>query len=131
MKHLLKHRYDEIVTSKEDGQSVVELALVLLLILTVTFGIIDSSRAIYAASVVNAAAQEGARAGIIDPSTIMTAIETKMIGLNIDSAAVNIDTTQPDIIEVGIVYDFTFITPIISALVTSLELTGQASMVIQ
>ena len=59
----------------------------------------------------------------------MSAIETKMIGLNMANADVDIDTTQLDIVEVTIVYDYAFITPMIAGLVDSLALTGNASMV--
>lgn len=113
------------------GQSLAEMAIALLIMLPVTFGIIDFSRGVYTASVINAAAQEGARAGIIDESNIMGAVQSKMIGLNMDLADIDIDTSQAEIVAVNISYDFSFITPMVEGLADSVELTGSASMIKQ
>lgn len=115
----------------ERGQSLAEMAIALLIMLPLTFGIIDFSRGVYTASVISAAAQEGARAGIIDESSIMGAIQSKMMGLNMDLADVDIDTSQPEIVAVNISYDFSFVTPIVDSLADTLELTGSASMIKQ
>lgn len=117
--------------SEERGQGMVEMALVLMFMLPLTFGMIDAGRAIYTASVVRAAAQEGARAGIIDQSDIMEAIESKMIGLDLENASVAVDTGNEDIIEIDITYEFTFVTPMVEAFFGTLDLTGTASMIIQ
>lgn len=117
--------------SEERGQNMVEMAVVLVMLLGLTFGMIDFSRALYTASVVRAAAQEGARAGIIDRSEIMDAVQSKMVGLDMASADVNIDTTQANIVAVSIAYEFNFVSPMIDGLVESIELTGNASMVTQ
>lgn len=50
---------------RREGQSVVEFALVLPLLLILTFGIVDFSIALYDKAVVTNASREGARAGIV------------------------------------------------------------------
>ena len=117
------------LTSEEQGHGLLEMALVLMFLLPLTFGMIDASRCIYTNSVVQAAAQEGARAGIIDAGTIRTAVESKLIGLDMANANINIDTTQENIVAVSISYDFVFVTPMVDAFINSLNLTGSASMV--
>lgn len=116
------------IESEEKGQGMVEMAIVLCLLLCMTFGIIDISRCIYTNSVVNAAAQEGVRAGIVDTNEIRSTIANKMIGLDMDSTNINV-TVNGDIVEVEIAYDFQFITPMADSLVNGLALNGKASMV--
>lgn len=116
------------IESEEKGSGLVETALVLAFMLSMTFGIIDVSRAVYTNSVVTAAAQEGVRAGIINEDEIRTAIESKMFGLNMAKANVEV-TTQGEIIEVAIVYNFEFVTPLADVLLDSVEFDGKASMI--
>jgi Flp pilus assembly protein TadG len=115
---------------REQGQAAVEFALTMLITLTLVFGLIEFSRAIYASSVVQAAAQSGARAGIIDVTEITTAVEEKLVGLDIEKA--NISYTEPAFrtIEVEVVYQFEFIVPLIETITGGdIELRGTASMV--
>ena len=116
------------IESEEKGQGMVEMAFVLCFLLCLTFGIIDMGRCIYTNNMVSAAAQEGARAGIVDVDDIRTAVESKMVGLDIDSAVITI-TVNGDIVEVEVAYDFEFITPMADSIVSSLALNGKASMV--
>lgn len=116
------------VESEENGSGLVETAIVLMFILSVTFGIIDVSRAVYTNSAVTAAAQEGVRAGIIDVTEIHTAIESKMLGLDMTKANVEV-RNNGDVVEVAIVYDFEFVTPLANVLLDSVELDGKASMI--
>lgn len=116
------------IESEEKGHGLVETALVLSFFLFLTFGMIDFSRCIYTNSVVSAAAQEGARAGIIDTDEIQSAIASKMIGLNLNNADIDI-TLNDNIVQVEIAYDFQFITPLASTLVDTLALSGKASMI--
>ena len=118
------------LTSEEQGQGMVEMALVLLFFFPLTFGMIDAGRCVYAHSVVQAAAQEGARAGIVDGADIHTAVESMLIGLDLDNAQIDINNTDVNIISVSISYDFVFVTPMVEAFVSSLSLTSTASMVI-
>lgn len=122
----------------EAGQSMVEFALVVGLLLVFTFGMIDFSRAVYAASIIQASAQEGARAGLADFATnadVEAAVHSKVVGL--DPTEVN--TAMTDLgnnrIQVVVTYQFSFVTPIVAlaqmAGINSWEMTGTASMLRQ
>lgn len=119
----------------EEGQSVIEFSLVAALLFMLTFGMIDFGRAVYTSSVVQAAAQEGARAGIIPDADINAAIASKLAGLDPDRLTVNITPPDADNIRlVSVTYDFQFITPLellTDISTSSIELEGTASMVSQ
>ena len=104
------------------------MALVLGVLLVLTFGIIDISRCIYTNSVVSVAAQEGARAGIVDTNDIRTTIESRMVGLDMSNMNI-IVKVDGDVVEVEIAYDFEFVTPLASSFMNELALSGKASMV--
>lgn len=118
---------------KQAGQSALEFAITLSILLMLTFGLIDIGRMVYTASVVQAAAQEGARAGLIDMSEIVPAIQQKVVGL--DENRMQIDISQPDSnsVEVGVTYKFEFIVPLIAQTVNAqgFDLRGSASMIIR
>ena len=116
------------IESEEQGHGLVETAIVLVFILMTTFAIIDISRCVYTNSVVSAAAQEGARAGIVDTNAIRSTVANKMIGLDMNSTNINV-TVDGDIVEVEIAYDFEFVTPLAHTFVNTMALTGSASMV--
>lgn len=124
--------------SDEAGQSMVEFALVVGLLLVFTFGMIDFSRAVYAASIIQASAQEGARAGLADFATdadVEAAVHSKVVGL--DPTEVNTALTDlgNNRIQVVVTYQFSFVTPIVAlaqmAGINSWEMTGTASMLRQ
>jgi hypothetical protein len=97
---------------------------------------IEFSRAIYASSVVKAAAQEGARAGIIDATdtaAITAAVEEKLIGLDLEKVIeINIEEPDARTVQVEVVYQFEFVVPLIETITGSdIELRGSASMVSQ
>ena len=118
---------------RESGQSALEFAVTLSILLMLTFGLIDIGRMVYTASVVQAAAQEGARAGLIDLSDIAPAIQQKLVGL--DESRMQIDISQPDnnSVEVDVTYKFEFIVPLVSQAVNAqgVDLRGSASMIIR
>ena len=116
------------IESEEKGSGLVEMALVLGVLLVLTFGIIDISRCIYTNSVVSVAAQEGARAGIVDTNDIRTTIESRMVGLDMSNMNI-IVKVDGDVVEVEIAYDFEFVTPLASSFMNELALSGKASMV--
>lgn len=125
----LLRRLADRLGSEEQGHGLLEMALVLLFLLPLTFGMIDTGRCLYTQSVVRAAAQEGARAGIIDTQAIHETIERKLIGLDMAQAAVEVDTSQADIVSVSITYDFVFVTPMLDSFLSTLSLHASASMV--
>jgi Flp pilus assembly protein TadG len=126
----------------ERGSTLIEFAAVLVVLLALTFGMIDFGRYIYAISVVRSAAQEGARAGLVNVDDVETAVKEKMIALDASQADVTVTKPTPETVEVKVVYKFQFITPLspMLALISSkpvavgsnapVEISGSASMVI-
>ncbi len=123
---IVKVRLVARIESKEKGQSLVEMTMVLSFLFLMSFGMIDISRCVYTSSVVTAAAQEGARVGILDITDIHNTIARTMVGLDITKADITV-TVNDDIIEVDITYDFDFITPLVDPLLDGLVLHGRAS----
>ena len=125
-------RIKERLQNIEEGATLVEFALISMILLTVTFGMIDFSRAVYASSVIRAAAQEGARAGIVDGATtadITQAVQDKLIGLPNTGTTIVTAVLNGSIQRVSVSYDFNFVTPFLPA--TPLNLASTATMVIQ
>lgn len=144
---------------REEGQSMVEFALVGLILITITFGMMETGRLVYTASVVQAAAQEGARAAIVDEDVIngtidATALEalvtpavvSKMAAL--DPSQVTIDRAEieqvtmaaspaaivRDTVAVEITYNYQFMIPMIGRLLStdsSVPLQGKANMLVR
>lgn len=112
---------------KQHGQSLVEMALTLPVIFFITFGMVDLCRLAYASTVVEAAAQAGARAGIIDTATIESAAEAKLIGLDLGQASVVPHLSNANQVRVQVIYNFQFLSPIS----TNITLTGDAEMLVR
>lgn len=119
--------------SRQHGQSALEFALVLLVLLVLTFGLIDLGRAVFTAGVVRAAAQEGARAGIVVGATsaqIEQAVRRRMVGIDPSPAQITVTRPRSDMVEVTVRYPFRFITPLIGELVgPNLSLQATAAMI--
>lgn len=118
---------------EEAGQGILEFAVSLGILLLLTFGLIDIGRMVYAASVVQAAAQEGARAGLIDLSDVTPAIQSKLVGL--DETRTQIAISQPDnnSVAVDVTYQFEFVAPLVAYAVEAngFDLRGSASMIVR
>jgi Flp pilus assembly protein TadG len=114
---------------QEAGYTLVEFALMVLLMFT--FGMLDLGRAVYAANVVQAAAQMGARAGLVDIATAVPAVQNQLTGLDASRVQITVSLLSNERVEVEVNYAFEFITPYLSQLVTSgtLKLTDSASMI--
>jgi len=102
------------------GQSTLEFALALLVLIPLLLGAFDLGRAVYIHSVVAAAAQEGARYGIVhrgDASGIQGASRSQAAGL--DGNAVNVAVTYPNAtaVEVTVSYMFSAVTPVIGNMI--------------
>lgn len=98
----------------ERGTSLIEFAIVLTILLALTFGMIDFGRYVYTISVVRAAAQEGARAGIseaVDAVAAAAIAKDKMIGLEQDHVVVDVQKGN-EIVNATVTYEFEFITPL-------------------
>lgn len=115
----------------ERGQAMVEFALTITLTLLLVFGMIDFSRAIYTASVIQWAAQQGARTAMVDPAGVRAAVVNRLAGLDPDEVDVNV-TTGANTVQVEVSYEFDFIVPMISRITgDSIIFTASASMMVQ
>jgi Flp pilus assembly protein TadG len=105
---------------RRQGQSTLEFALALLVLIPLLLGAFDLGRAVYINSVVAAAAQEGARYGIVhrgDASGIQGAARSQVAGL--DGSMVNVAITYPTAtsVEVTVSYLFSAVTPLIGNII--------------
>ncbi len=118
---------------RQHGQSALEFALNLFVLLLLTFGLIDLGRAVFTLGVMRAAAQEGARAGIVVGATqadIVQATRNRMVGIDNTVAEITVTYPRSDVVEVTVRYPFRFITPLIGELVgRSLSLQAAAAMI--
>jgi Flp pilus assembly protein TadG len=98
------------------GQELAEYALIFPLFLLLVLVIVDMGRATYYYSVVQNAAREGARAGVVlDPDDplwedkVEDAARQKAVGLHTDRTTVESSLTDQDpylLVEVGVTYQF-------------------------
>lgn len=118
------------VNSDESGQGTLEFAFAAIILLTITFGIIDFSRVVYANSTIQAASQEAARAVIVN-NDATDAAAARMFGLDSANAVVAVQNGTGGV-EVTVSYEFNFITPLAGSLFGGsngmLELTGVSNM---
>jgi Flp pilus assembly protein TadG len=106
--------------SSQNGQELVEFAIVLPLLLLVAFGVLDLGRIFHSAITITNAAREGARYAMThvdDVDGIMAATIAEAQGSGIDLNTSIIDVTCPDFggcgsglpVRVTVQYNFTFI----------------------
>ena len=121
------------LTQSESGQAMVEFALTITMTLLLIFALIDFSRAIYTASVLQWAAQNGARAAIINPTdeAVYAAVTERMIGLDLEKLDPPVlTTTSENVVQVSVTYEFEFIAPIVAQITgDSIEMSSSASMI--
>lgn len=118
----------------EHGQTMIEVAITMPVVLLLICALIDFSRAAYTATVVQWAAQEGARVGTItlDQSAVTAAARGRMHGLQSDQAVVVMTQPDADTVTVQVSFPFEFATPFISNLRgTGISMQGSASMIVQ
>jgi Flp pilus assembly protein TadG len=111
--------------ARERGQELVEFALTLIPLFMLLMGILDLGRATYAYTVMHNAAREGCRYGIVNPENtdgIQNVVVSRALGLNLDPADVTVELLDlysnvpgDDTVQVSVTYDFTIVTPFISA----------------
>ena len=132
--HLSDHR------NRTRGQSLVEFALILPILLILMLGILDFGRAIYAYNSVSNGARSGARVAIVnqDIDDITTAVEEEAFGL--DGVDVTFDPNVEGsadcpsigcVIEVGVSTEYIPATPIFSQLVGSITVSSESQMPIE
>ena len=121
------------------GQSLVEFALLLPLLLLILVLLFDLGRAVYYYSVIHNAAREGARYGIISPTDdagIIAAAQAKVVGLdqsNLFITPIETKTETEWYITVSVSYDFDLVTPLIDGFFggNPLTLQTQSSMQVE
>jgi hypothetical protein len=119
----------------EKGQSLVELALSLLIILTLLAGAVDLGSAFFSYVAIRDAAQEGALYGSIFPtgaieSRVRSTSSTPVDLSNVSKVTVNVSAIPPcsggEVI-VTVKYTYTLIMPLISAIIgPTITLTASA-----
>lgn len=122
----------ETLRRQNAGSVLVEFALSLTILLMLSFGMIDLCRAVYTAAAVQAAAQVGARAGLVDISAAVPAARAHLLALDPNRATITATLVNNVKVEVNIAYEFRFITPYLAQLVAggSIQLAGRASSLI-
>ena len=118
------------LSNEEHGTAIIESAFVLVIMLAMTFAMIDFGRYAYTHNMVQSAANEGARAGVSDFSNAEAAAEGKLVALDVSKsnvAATKSTLSSGEIVQVDVTYQFEFITPILSAVAGGpIEVAGSA-----
>jgi Flp pilus assembly protein TadG len=113
----------------ENGSIIVETALMITILLLLTFGIVDMGRALYVSNTLILAARDGARWAVVhaDDGNIVTDTKNKVIAqfnqyrfggplMLVDSVAVTlvgkVGSAPPKSIQVKIGYPFNWLTPV-------------------
>jgi Flp pilus assembly protein TadG len=110
------HRTDRIINNR--GQEVIELAILLPLLLLISFGVLDLGRLYHAAITISNAAREGVRYGTFYPSDVSgiiaaTEAEAQDSSIDLSTSLINVDCPEgcgsglP--IRVTVTYDFRLI----------------------
>ncbi len=136
--------------SRPGGQSLVEMALVLPILLLILIGLIEFGRAFFIYAVVSNAAREGGRAGIVEPldfAYVQHAVTRTLVLVPPDDVSIDIHYddgtdegtfTDPSLIEEGrsrivvkVSYPFSMLTPLISSIFppTTIEFTSARTIV--
>jgi TadE-like protein len=114
----------------EKGQSLVEYAFVLPLLLLLIFGIVDFGRYFHAALTVDHAGREAARAASVGKIDVVTVALQNGASIGLASGHVQYKKSS-DEATVRIVYPVTFITPVIGAMVGTIQVDDSTTMRIE
>ncbi|WP_052352886.1 TadE/TadG family type IV pilus assembly protein [Neobacillus dielmonensis] len=120
----------------ENGQSLVEFALVLPVLIMLLFGIVDFGRAFHAYLTIDHAGREAARAASIgkNDSEIKQIAKNQGVDISLKEEWVSVSTTtsgSEKIATITITYPFQFITPVLGPLVKTIELKDETQMRIE
>ncbi|MCA0150476.1 pilus assembly protein [Rossellomorea vietnamensis] len=114
----------------EKGQSLVEFAFVLPLLLLLIFGIVDFGRYFHAALTVDHAGREAARAASVGNSDVVGVAVRNGSSIGLSAGQVQFSKSTEEA-TVRIVYPVTFITPVIGSLVGTLQVEDTTVMRIE
>lgn len=123
------------------GQTLVEFALVLPVLLLLMMGLFDFGRAIFAYNAVSEAARNGARIALVNQTSvdICTVVSERAVGLGLPPACA-LTATAPGVFHqstcvlpqcnqlVRVNYQFTAITPIVSAIIGPIGLSSTSQV---
>jgi Flp pilus assembly protein TadG len=120
----------------QEGQSLVEVALVLPVLLLILLGIFDFGRAVYAYNAVSNASREAVRLAIVDQNATAVSAEAQDAAIGLDPAAVSVSfSTTCAVIgctaEVQVEYEWRAITPIIGSVIGPIDLASTTEMRIE
>lgn len=141
MKEKVNHKQ---VARREKGQSLVELALTLLIILTLLAGAVDLGMAFFSYVALRDAAQEGALYGSINPPDAdgirdrvrsssntpidFSAFPDEDIDVDAGSACEGLTAGEPNGVQVTVTYDYILTMPFIGAILDTNKITLTASV---
>ena len=126
-----KEKQSRLIRS-EVGQAMVEFMLTIMMTLLLIFALVDFSRAMYTASILQWAAQNGARAAIIEPTqeSVEAAVKARLVGLNKEAVVVSPISWTGNIVQVDVTYPFQFVAPIVAQITgDSMNMSSSASMI--
>jgi len=144
--------YGEAARRRSGGQTLVEFALVLPIVLLVFMGVFDFGRAVFAYNSLSNAARDGARVAIVDQRTVggvpagATEAANQATGLGLDPSDINdvqVSYLLPDLsgacpsralgcfAEVTVNYQFSAITPIIGNFIGPIGLSATSQLGIE
>lgn len=121
------------------GQSLVETALVLPVLLIIVLGIFDFGRAIFAYNAVSNSAREGVRLAIVKQNATEVEAEAKRSAIGLDPNQIDVTFSIPDCgtvlvgctAQVKVDHQWTAITPIIGNLVGPIQLSSTTEMKVE
>lgn len=126
------------MSRRQRGQSLVEFALVLPVLLIILMGIFDFGRAIFAYNAVSNAAREGMRVAIVNQNAAAIEAEALAATTGMDPTQITVTftpctgaTTLGCMVKVRVAYNWSAITPIIGTVVGPRELATEAAMVVE
>jgi Flp pilus assembly protein TadG len=118
----------------ERGQSLVEIAFVLPVLLLILLGIFDFGRAIYAYNAVSNSAREAARLAIVNQSSAAVIAEGKRAAIGLDPSRVNVTFPAPSCSLIGcevavtVDHEWRAITPLLQDLIGPIRLEATTEM---
>lgn len=115
----------------EKGQSLVEFALVLPLLILLLFGIVDFGRIFHAYLTIDHAGREAAREASIGKGNadVIDTAEEKAVGIDLTEVTVSPEArSSGNDVTVTITYEITFLTPLIGSIFGPITLTDNTVM---
>ena len=125
---------------RQAGQSLVETALVLPILLVILMGIFDFGRAIFAYNAVSNSAREAVRVAIVNQNATAVENEAKQSAIGLDPNEIDVTFGIPDCgstvlvgctAQVTVDHQWTAITPIIGNLVGPIQLSSTTEMKVE